>query len=94
MKYLVVIHKDSDSNYGVTVPDLPGCFSAGTSLNDALDNVVEAINLHVQGLMRDSGFVPAPKSVDEHKANPDFADAHYWTTVDVTDTTAHPARSE
>jgi predicted RNase H-like HicB family nuclease len=94
MKYLVVIHKDSDSDYGVTVPDLPGCFSAGTSLNDALDNVVEAINLHVQGLMRDSGFIPDRKSVDEHKANPDFADAHYWTTVDVTDTTAHPAHSE
>lgn len=34
MRYLVVIHKDKDSDYGVTVPDLPGCFSAGDSYKD------------------------------------------------------------
>ncbi|MCP4151812.1 MAG: hypothetical protein GY757_28975, partial [bacterium] len=27
MNYPVVIHKDKESDYGVTVPDLPGCFS-------------------------------------------------------------------
>ncbi|MDW8232800.1 MAG: type II toxin-antitoxin system HicB family antitoxin, partial [Roseiflexaceae bacterium] len=29
MRYPVVVHKDPESDYGVTVPDLPGCFSAG-----------------------------------------------------------------
>ncbi|MBN0609850.1 type II toxin-antitoxin system HicB family antitoxin, partial [Pseudomonas aeruginosa] len=29
MKFPVVLHKDPDSDYGVTVPDVPGCFSAG-----------------------------------------------------------------
>jgi predicted RNase H-like HicB family nuclease len=37
MRYPVVIHKDLDSDYGVTVPDLPGCFSAGTTLDEALE---------------------------------------------------------
>lgn len=32
MRFPVVIHKDTDSDYGVTIPDLPGCFSAGTTL--------------------------------------------------------------
>lgn len=29
MKYPIAIHKDKNSCYGVTIPDLPGCFSAG-----------------------------------------------------------------
>ncbi len=36
MNYPVVIHKDKNSDYGVTVPDLPGCFSAGTTMEEAL----------------------------------------------------------
>jgi hypothetical protein len=36
MNYPVVLHKDPDSGYGVTVPDLPGCFSAGKTVK-ALD---------------------------------------------------------
>ena len=43
MRYPVVIHKDPDSDYGVTVPDLPGCFSAGETSDEALNEVVEAM---------------------------------------------------
>ena len=43
MRYPVVIHKDKASDYGVTVPDLPGCFSAGDTMEDALTSVIEAI---------------------------------------------------
>ena len=35
MKYPVVLHKDEDSDYGVTVPDVPGCFSAGETIDEA-----------------------------------------------------------
>ena len=38
MRYPVVIHKDPESDYGVTVPDLPGCFSAGETLDEALES--------------------------------------------------------
>ena len=41
--YPVVIHKDNNSDYGVTVPDLPGCFSAGSSIEEALQQVKEAV---------------------------------------------------
>jgi predicted RNase H-like HicB family nuclease len=47
MRYPVVTHKDPDSDYGVTVPDLPGCFSAGETLDEALNEVVEAIECHI-----------------------------------------------
>ena len=42
----VVIHKDADSDYAVTVPDLPGCFSAGETLDETLAMAKEAIELH------------------------------------------------
>jgi len=42
MKFPIIIHKDTDSDYGVTVPDLPGCFSAGDSYMDALESAQEA----------------------------------------------------
>ena len=61
MQYLVVVHRDrQDGPYGVTVPDLPGCFSAGDTLGDSLTNAAEAIALHVEGLLADGEPVPAP----------------------------------
>ena len=53
MRYPTVIHKDSDSDYGVTVPDVPGCFSAGETIDEALIQVVEAIEAHLEGLLLD-----------------------------------------
>ena len=69
MNYPVVIHKDKDSDYGVTVPDLPGCFSAGGTMEEALENAHEAILCHAEGLMMDGEPVPAPTSIDNHKDN-------------------------
>ncbi|MCB0185038.1 MAG: type II toxin-antitoxin system HicB family antitoxin [Caldilineaceae bacterium] len=36
MRYPVVIHKDEESDYGVSLPDLPGCSSAGKALEGGL----------------------------------------------------------
>ncbi|SES67156.1 type II toxin-antitoxin system HicB family antitoxin [Thorsellia anophelis] len=49
----VVIHKDTNSDYGVTIPDIPGCYSAGTSVASALKNAKEAIIFHIEGLLED-----------------------------------------
>ena len=46
----------------MTVPDLPGCFSGGDTLDDALENAREAIALHVEGLLSDGEPVPPPAS--------------------------------
>jgi predicted RNase H-like HicB family nuclease len=85
MRYPVVIHKDPESDYGVTVPDLPGCFSAGGTMDEALQEVVEAIETHLEGLLLDGEPIPAPKSIDDHQGNPDYADG-VWAlvTVDIT----------
>lgn len=82
MRYPIVIHKDTDSDYGVTVPDLPGCFSSGETVDDALTQAVEAIECHIEGLMIDEEFVPPPSSIETFRQNPDYADG-VWALIDV-----------
>jgi predicted RNase H-like HicB family nuclease len=64
MKYPVLIHKESSSDFGVTVPDLPGCYSAGTTMEEALENAHEAVLTHVEGLLMDKEPIPTPSSVE------------------------------
>lgn len=63
MKFTVVLHSDDGLHYGVTVPDLPGCFSAGEGIDEALIGVHEAIDLHVEGLLENGGELPAHQPV-------------------------------
>jgi predicted RNase H-like HicB family nuclease len=82
MRYPVVVHKDPESAYGVSVPDLPGCFSAGDTLDEALQEVVEAIECHLEGLLLDGEPIPSPQTVESHQSNPDYADG-IWAFVNV-----------
>lgn len=81
MKFPVVLHKDPDSDFGVTVPDVPGCFSAGSTMDQALDNVREALELHFEGLVADGEPLPKAQAVDAHLANPAYAGG-VWALVD------------
>ncbi len=82
MKFPVVIHKDRDSDYGVTVPDLPGCFSAGDTPEEAFGNAIEAIECHIEGLLMDGEPIPPTHPIDDHREKPEFADG-IWALVDV-----------
>jgi predicted RNase H-like HicB family nuclease len=82
MRFPIVIHKDPDSDYGVTVPDLPGCFSAGATTDEALSNAIEAIECHVEGLLLDGDKLPTPRTVEFHRAEKRFADG-VWALVEV-----------
>jgi len=74
MRFVVLLHKDPDSVYGVTVPDLPGCVSAGDTADEALAGVVEAISLHVEGIEAEGQTVPAPRTVEAILADPSLAE--------------------
>ena len=82
MRFPIVIHKDTDSDYGVTVPDLPGCFSAGGTTDEALTNAIEAIECHVEGLMIDGQPVPPPRTIEFHRTDRNFRGGT-WALVDV-----------
>jgi predicted RNase H-like HicB family nuclease len=64
MRYPIYIHKDPDSAYGVTVPDVPGCFSAGDTMEEAILNATEAIECHIEGLLVDGEDYPTPQSLE------------------------------
>jgi predicted RNase H-like HicB family nuclease len=84
MKYPIYIEKDKDSDYGVTVPDLPGCFSAGVSIEDAIKNAEEAILTHVEGLLMDDEVIPNPSTIEVLR-NKYKAGKYIWglVTVDI-----------
>ncbi len=52
MDFKVIIERDEDGWYVVTVPSLPGCVSQGKSEEEAKKNIAEAIELHLSALGR------------------------------------------
>ena len=54
MRYSVVVHQAEEGGFWVEVPALPGCYSQGESVEDALGNVQEAIELYLE-VLRDEG---------------------------------------
>ena len=80
MYFPVAIHKDPGSDYGVTVPDLPGCFSAGSTVDEAMLMVREAIELYLDTLIDDGREIPTPSTIESLKNNPAYAGA-IWAII-------------
>lgn len=74
-EYIALIHKDTDSDYGVSFPDLPGCVTAGTTLDEARALAQEALALHIAGMIEDGEALPAPSSLAEIMEDRDNMDA-------------------
>jgi predicted RNase H-like HicB family nuclease len=64
MRYPVILHTDDKKQFGVTIPDLPGCFSQGESIENAVENAQEAILFHAEGLVSAKQLVPLPSEID------------------------------
>ena len=73
---------DKKHAFGVAVPDLPGCFSAGDTLDEAIANAREAVELWLETVIDDGLPVPEPQPLSKHQANPEFA-GWIWAVVAV-----------
>ena len=73
-QYIAIIHKDPDSDFGVSFPDLPGCVSAGVDLDEAQAMAAEALALHLEGIAADGETIPAPSSLETIMADPENRD--------------------
>lgn len=82
MRFAVVVHKDPGSYYGVTVPGLPGCFSAGDTLDEAVESASEAIACHIEGMLMDGETVPEQPPLEELQACEGVEDGT-WALVNV-----------
>lgn len=82
MKYHIILHKEKNSDYGVTIPDIPGCYTAGSSIDEAITMAQEAIECHLEGLLLDKDPLPLSSSIEGNQKNPDFANG-IWAIVDI-----------
>lgn len=83
MRYPIAIETGDETHaYGVVVPDLPGCFSAGDTLDEAIVSAKEAIELWMETVMADGEPIPAPLPIAKHQANPELA-GWIWAVVEV-----------
>lgn len=72
MDYIAIIHKDTDSEFGVSFPDFPGCVTAGKALEDAKNMAIEVLAFHIEGMVEDKETIPVPRSLDDAMADPVF----------------------
>lgn len=66
-RFLVVIEK-AENNYSAYSPDLPGCVATGATKEEVEQNMYEAIEMHVQGLLEDRVPIPESNSFAEYVA--------------------------
>lgn len=83
MEIAVVIHKDENSAYGVTVPDIPGCFSWGDTVEEAIKNTREAVEAHTLTMLEEGmAFDIEPSKIEDLQANADYANG-IWALVEI-----------
>ena len=93
MKFPIAIEPATKNTaWGVVVPDLPGCFSAGDTAEDAFANAVEAIEAHCEILAADNVDIPVPRPLAERQSDPEYA-GWVWALVEI-DTSKYDGRAE
>jgi predicted RNase H-like HicB family nuclease len=60
MRYPIILHTDDERQFGVTVPDLTGCFSQGDTVENAVENAREAILFHAAEMLSANQPIPQP----------------------------------
>jgi predicted RNase H-like HicB family nuclease len=83
MKFIIAIEPGTDTSaWGVAVPDLPGCFSAGDTLDEAMANARQAIDQHVEIMIEDGVPIPIARTLAVIQADPAY-NGWVWAVVDV-----------
>lgn len=73
-QYIGLIHKEADSDYGVSFPDFPGCITAGSTLDEARAMAEEALSFHIEGMIEDGEAIPEPSSLETVMTDPENRD--------------------
>jgi predicted RNase H-like HicB family nuclease len=75
MEYIAYLHKERNSDFGVSFPDFPGCVTAGRTLEEARRMAVEALTMHIAGMIEDDEDLPAPSNLDALSKDPNMKGA-------------------
>jgi len=69
--YIALVHKDPDSDFGVSFPDFPGCITAGSTIQEAMEMAKEALAGHIACMVEDGEAIPEPSDADAVIADPE-----------------------
>ncbi|WP_292320769.1 type II toxin-antitoxin system HicB family antitoxin [Mesorhizobium sp.] len=72
-QYVGLIHKETESDYGVSFPDFPGVITAGATISETRALAKQALALHVAGIMEDGTPFRGPSSLDQVQASSDHS---------------------
>ena len=72
--YIAMVHKDSDSCYGVSFADFPGQITAADSLDEAVEQAASHLNFMANGWEVADGPFPEPRTIDELRKDPVFVE--------------------
>ncbi|GAI34075.1 unnamed protein product [marine sediment metagenome] len=61
LKYTIIVEK-ARGNYSAYCPDLPGCIATGSTAEETIERMREAIRFHIEGLKRENIAIPEPSS--------------------------------
>ena len=71
--YIAIVEDEGPQTaIGLWFPDLPGCFSAGDTIDEALANAPDAIAAYAESLVAEGRTLPQPRSLTELKNDPRF----------------------
>ncbi len=80
--YIALVHKDSDSCYGVSFPDVPGGFTAGDTIDEAMRQAVNVLEFAAEDWSDLSGeSFPGPRTIDQLRLDPDFKEEAADATI-------------
>ena len=84
MRYPIAIESGHDTAaWGVVVPDLPGCFSAGDTLEDAMIQAEDAITGWIETALDTGQDIPAPTHIEALRAAHPELEGWLWALVKV-----------
>jgi antitoxin HicB len=71
--YIALIHKDPDSCYGVSFPDVPGVFTAGDTIDEVMQKAAEVLAFAAEDWSDLAGErFPTARTIDELRTDPEF----------------------
>jgi antitoxin HicB len=74
--YIALIHKEADSSFGVSFPDVPGVVTAADTLDEAMKKAAEVLEFAAEDWLEQTGSeFPPPRTIDELRGSADFQDS-------------------
>ena len=69
LSYKILLRKESEGGYTVTVPSLPGCITYGDSISEAIEMAKEAIEVYIESLKAHNEEIPTEENTFEYTLN-------------------------